>query len=352
MSTYYYTPNNRYIKLRTDAWIDNEDVDATIVYGIRNTDGTAIASGTASVSVTSMTPIEYTDELDMSGLSLTEGKRYDIYAELQVERVAPSPTGNPGIQNAYLQNLSLSVTVNDIFDKIFAFRSAVAGGDIVYFAGGYELAGSNNDFSPSITFGSANISYGLHFFVVLGETAVDEITITITGTSITDAGTRTTSDTETITIPDTTVANTYYETTKRWLGQITIETTAGTAKNCNYGYVDYWDNGNADFQVIDVEFSWFGGANDSNTNLMLYHHKKTGWTYNAGARPTPPTPLADMDTVHSTDDSVAVGVVGAFKKTGISQDVDVSENEGIILACESSVANSILTGNAVVRIRN
>ena len=124
-------------------------------------------------------------------------------------------------------------------DKFWSHSSPAGSSGTRYAAGFYLHVGSPNDLSSAQNLGTANMSYAAHAYVVLGATAVDEISITVTGTSINDLGVRATSDTEVITIPDESVADTYFETDKKWLGLVTLAVTAGTAKTVNYGYVKY-----------------------------------------------------------------------------------------------------------------
>ena len=121
-------------------------------------------------------------------------------------------------------------------DKFWSFSSPSGTTGTFYWGGFYFNSGTANDFSGGPTFGTANASYAAHFFVVLGASTVDELTLTVTGTSITDAAVRTTSDTENIVIPNSTSADAYFETDKKWIGTVTITVASGTAKTCDFGY--------------------------------------------------------------------------------------------------------------------
>ena len=237
------------------------------------------------------------------------------------------------------------------FEKALTFDSPAGSSGTFYFGGHYDFAASNNDFSPSTTHGTANASHAAHFFVVLGASTVDELTITVTGTSITDSATRTTSDTDTIVIPSGTSANAYYETDKKWIGQVTIEATAGTAKDCNYGFAKYWDNHNKDFKVVGIEVTWLGGANDASPNIKLRHHSATGWTYNAGSTPTPPTEIAAMATDHSTEDEVVNGENGAWKREDLDTTVQGSVSEGTIMEVVTTQNKTFELGNILIRLK-
>lgn len=237
------------------------------------------------------------------------------------------------------------------YDRSWAFNS-LQGSSGTYYAGGfYDHGASNNDFSPSITHGTANGSYAAHVFVVLGEPAVDEITIEVTGTRITDGGVRTPSYTATITVPSLTAADAYFETPEKFIGQVTIETTAGTAKNCNYGFCKYWDNNNRDFVIMGSECTWLAGANDANVNLEIIHHKTTGWTYNAGAEATPPA-FISLQTDHNTEYDSHTGQSHAWKRANLDQLVKGSESEGIILIVTTTVNTAIQVGTFALNLFN
>jgi len=235
-------------------------------------------------------------------------------------------------------------------EKSWGFASPSGGASDFYIGGFYDFAASNNDFNPAATHGTANASYAAHFFVVLGETAVDEITITVTGTSINDLGTRATSDTQTITIPNTTGADTYFETSKKWIGQVSVETTAGTAKNCNYGFCKYWDNNNNNYSLRGLEVTWLGGANDATIDITLRHHKATGWTYNAGSTPTPPTEIASMNASHVTEIQARTDEEGAWKLDNLTTTIAGAGSEGIMWDIHTSTASAFRIGNLMLRI--
>lgn len=204
-----------------------------------------------------------------------------------------------------------------------------------YVGGFYDFAPSDNDFSPSITHGSANLAIAAHFFVVTGEVTSDAVTITVTGTSITDTGVNTPADSEVILIPAGTAINSYFETAKKWNGVITIETTAGTAITCNSGYAKYWNHNHRDFDIIGLETIWSSQSSDSTSNITLCHHKPTGWTFNAGSTPSPPIPLADRTTDHGADVAHSNGGQGAWKRENITQHIVGSNFEGLLWQVDS-----------------
>lgn len=238
-----------------------------------------------------------------------------------------------------------------ITEKAVSFQSPTGSSGTFWDLGYYDFFNGNNDFSPVINFGTANLARGAHVLIVTGASTSDVLTIRVTGQSITDAGVDTPTDTEDIVIPNGTAADSYYETSKKFNGLVTIVVVSGTPVQCNYGWVKYWDNANTDFTVIGIDITWRGGANDSSADIGLYHHKSTGWTYNAGAEPTPPTPIGTMAVDNSPNDEIGNGVNGAWKRTNFDTDIDGSASEGILVGFTTSVNKSIETAGGHVRIR-
>lgn len=200
---------------------------------------------------------------------------------------------------------------------------------IEYTAGFYLFGLSHNDFSPLITFGPTNGAHGAHLFIVTGEIPIDEVTIRVSGVSITDLGGRNETDTQDIIINAGTNINTYQETSKKWIGELNIETISGTPINCNYGLSKYHDNANTDFIVTDIECLWVSDSSDVNSDIELLHHKDTNWTFNLGDEPSHPPPIVSRSTDYGTYNSQYIGD-GAWKHIEINQLINGSQSEGII----------------------
>jgi parallel beta-helix repeat protein len=221
-----------------------------------------------------------------------------------------------------------------------------ASSGVHYIGGFYQHIAQDNDFDPApINLGTANASYAAHVYFVAAAGATDT-QLTITGTSIADTGSSrdATPDTEVISLTDAS-ANTYYESSKKWLGQVTIQKTAGTNRLCNYGWCKYWDNRNGAFTVKGCEALWDGNISNS-LNIEILHHNSTGWTYVAGANPaTPPTAIASMDTDHgSTEVQVVNGEQGAWKRTDLSTAVAGDASEGVIVRVTTGQNNLLGAG--------
>jgi hypothetical protein len=202
-----------------------------------------------------------------------------------------------------------------------------------YAAGFYDHGATANTFSPSLNFGTVNVGRAAHFYIVTGAVPGSDVNLlvaaTANGSGIDDNGTSTPGASETIVIPGATAANTYYETSTKFNGEVNISVTLGTPISCNYGWAKYHDVGNQDFCVRGIEALWESDSTDSASDIELLHHKATGWTYNASGAATTPTPIAARSTDYTPDDDQQVGP-GAWKRTNLSTSVAGASNEGII----------------------
>lgn len=217
------------------------------------------------------------------------------------------------------------------FQRIWTFQTAAA---VQYIGGFYDFSGTDNDFSPSITLGDVDYGKAAHVLFVLGAVTVDELTIVVTGDSITDTGVQFEGDAEGIIIPAGTPADSYFETHKKFNGQVTIEAVGGTPVTANYGWAKYHDFANQDFIVKALECLWESDSTDSASDIQLIHHRATGWTFNSGAVPTPPPPIAARSIDHAGNDTHAVGS-GSWKRTNLAVAVAGSASEGIMFCVHS-----------------
>lgn len=237
-------------------------------------------------------------------------------------------------------------------EKTWAFRSRGAGAGTFYWGGFYDFGATDNDFNPAITFGTIDIAYGAHFFIVSAlHPGGGDTTIQVSGTSITDNGVRVAADTEDMVVPSGEPADSYIETVKKWIGRVTITKTAGPDVLCNYGFTKYWDNNNTGFKVLGLEATWLAAANDANFDILLRHHRATGWTYNNAAPPTPSAPIASLQGDYVTEYEASNGEQGAWKRVNLSVDIDGSGEEGTIIEVVTGAASTIELGNFLLRIR-
>ena len=191
--------------------------------------------------------------------------------------------------------------------------------------------------------------------VIVDNSAVDHIAftsavaanlcvLTVTGVSITDAGVKNDSDSEVL-VADCSAASTnqYFETSKKWLGQVTYTLTGetGASFTFNYGYCKYEDFGNRDFTLTDIEFLAHAGANETSLDVQVKIHDANSYTYSAAA--FDPMAGADykMSTDYGTNNDLALNFDGAYKRSGLTDVVLGSQSQGIIVQITHTVNNGI-----------
>lgn len=302
------------------------------------TEFTALAAGTGNLpALTSDPPAAVTDGAPVVGIS-TEASHADhqhAHGDLSggtlhaLATILVAGFMSPA-DKAKLDSVVAASTRSWDFETVNTGKS--------YIGGFYEFSGTDNDFSPSTTLGHVNRAVSAHVLLVIGVVAVGEVQVTVTGTSITDAGVRTTSDSEVIVIPNAAAADSYFETSKKWIGQVTIETTAGTAITCNFGFSKYHDNNNQDFVIAGLEALWQSESTDTASDIALLHHKATGWTFNAAADPTPPTAIARRSIDLGAENGHQNGFPGAWKRSNLSAAIAGSGSEGVIIEVTSGSA--------------
>jgi len=207
-----------------------------------------------------------------------------------------------------------------------------------FIAGFYEYStiGATLTIGGTVTqvFGDVNRALGAHAYCVVGAQAGATQVLTVSGTSIADDGTRTTSDSE-ILIADTLLVSTnqYFQTAKRWLGQVTYTLTGASGSfSFNYGVAKADTFRNRDFLVEDFEADGKAAASVSNTNIILWAHTATGWVYSGiGFTGRPSTKIVDMATDYGVDTAMDANGYIDYTRTNIGYTVSGSLGEGIII---------------------
>lgn len=257
---------------------------------------------------------------------------------------------NPGTMLIDIEHAASRTYISKSYT--FASRSAASG---EYYQGGfydYPVAeASLSQASPTVVWGVANHPYAAHAFIVsggAGATDGSDLVLTVSGTSITDAGVRTPADTEVVCadcLPGGAATDAYFETTKKWLGQVTytLTSTGGTAFsfNFNYGYSKYEDFNNLNFTIVGVESVGLCNATDTGVEIELIHHNNAGWVWSAAAFQAGNAPIATMNTDHGTEQDIAGGEQFAWKRANLSIPVIGSGLEGAIVRVTTGVNNSI-----------
>lgn len=246
--------------------------------------------------------------------------------------------------------------------KSYTYRSRDPGSGIHYVGGFYDASATDANLtnaSPTITYGGNNHPYAAHAFIVSGgngTTDGSDLVLTVSGTSINDAGVRVEADSQVIEVSaDDSVLNSYYETSKKWLGTatFTLSSTGGISFNYdfNYGYCKYEDMGNRKFTITDFECTGLPNRNDTGFDIELLYHKVVGWIYRATLF-VPGTPaLYQMTNIHSTESDLDVDKPFAFKLANQSHIIDGDNAEGVLIRITTGVNNSVCYMNAHVGFR-
>jgi hypothetical protein len=238
--------------------------------------------------------------------------------------------------------------------KSYTFTSRGVGSGLHYVGGYYDYPATDSNLTNASTtqaYGTANIGYSAHAFVVAaaaGVTDGSDLVLTVTGTSITNAGVRTGSDSE-IVVADCTAAATdqYFETDKHWIGTVTytLSSTGGTTFNFdfNYGFAKYDDLGNRDFVIKEFEAVGEAGINDSAFDIELLEHGSAGWTYSAAAFIAGGNCIAQWSTDMAPEDDLSNGKDFGYKRSGLTTFIEGSLNNGYLIRITTGANNSVQT---------
>jgi hypothetical protein len=262
------------------------------------------------------------------------------------------------IVNSLGGNTNLGVPVYQ--SEFFTSRGVNAG---TYYLFGYYLSAATDitltDAAGSFVFGSTNAAYGARPFAVFaGDGTVDsgQVGLRATGTTITDSGVRTASDTQVITTDITApLLDSYLETTKKFIGAVTYElyvvsgSPATYSVSFNYGLSAYEDFGNRDFMLTDFDVKGLGGINDAAAEIVLLHHKTTGWTYSAAGFEPGNGEILSLNSVYGAEDQIYNGEPFRLKLDETALNTPIlggSGDEGFILRVVAGQNNTYQFLNA------
>lgn len=265
---------------------------------------------------------------------------------------ADNTSGNISPQDARDMIVSLEALAPTVAHHSSVTTQGVGASGDYYSSGFYDCPVTDSKLdqaSTTQTHGTANGSAAAHAIAVAGAAGTtdgSDLVLTVTGTSIDDSGVRVTGDSEVLVADCTASAtNQFYQTSKKWLGQVTytLSSTAGTAFNYdfNYGFVSYEDFANNDFLLDNFTFEWLGAANDAGFDISVHHHKATGWTYHATAFHPGAAPIYQMTVDHAPNSELVNGEYGKWKRTGLSIAVAGATDEGLVIHVTTTVNNSL-----------
>lgn len=242
----------------------------------------------------------------------------------------------------------------NLLTKAYSFTSNGIGSGVYYLGGYYYSSAADanlNQGAASQVFGNVNVGYGGHAFIVAGGAgSVDSgvVGIKVTGTSITETGTRTTNDSETLSSDITSLSlNEVLETTKHWIGQITFQlfTVSGSpttySLDFNYGLCAHDDFSSRDTTIDSIDVTGLAGGNDTGFDIEFIKHDRTNWTYHATAFVPGDGAIASWSDYYGTKKNLANGHPFSFKANDLDTFIDVSEGEGFLIRITTGANNSV-----------
>lgn len=259
--------------------------------------------------------------------------------------------------------------------RVSSFKSyavAPASSGTTYFAGFYhaESADANlTQASATASHGSANQPEAARAFWVSGGAGSASggsgaVTIVVSGTSITDAGGRTGSDSEVIVTDITTTSlNEYFQTDTKWIGTVTYTLTCiGGCTHTTYNadgnvghakFEDFGNSGSLGFTVTDFEVVGQAGANDSGFDIDLIYHSCTGWTYAATGFVPGNGTIASLDTDYGAESDLTNGEFFSYKRDNLNTIVDTTAvcKEGVLGEIKTGANNAIDFASAHIGVR-
>ena len=201
------------------------------------------------------------------------------------------------------------------------------------------------------TYGTATYMKSARVFVVTAGASAGATVLTVTGVSISDAGVKNDADSEVLIADCSTCgASSFYQTTKKWLGQITLTLSGGVGTNAltfNYGFCREKSITSRNFTITSFIVQLQGGASESGFDTQLMHHKATGWTYSAAAFVPGTGYIVSSANDLGTNVTWANGVYASYKRTGLTTAIaGATGGEGFIVKVKTSNNNTIKYGYA------
>lgn len=228
-----------------------------------------------------------------------------------------------------------------------------------YIAGGYPYSSATEivltQGGATATLGSAGNDepHGAHVYVVCkgdGANTSGNLVLTVIGSSITDAGVYVGSDSEDVladALLATCATDAYFETVKKWVGEITftLSSSGGSSFNWsgNVGFSAYADSFNNDFTISGFECRGQAGASTT-LDIELLHHPAdgSGWTYSASSFVAGNSAIARMSTEYEGGEiDLTSGKEFNFKRTGLSAVVSGSTSGGYLIRVTTGANNAV-----------
>ena len=238
------------------------------------------------------------------------------------------------------------------FDTLPLVDSAASGSN--YLGGFYDLTAAKATLTiggtVTQTFGTALNAKAARALCVVSGPSLGATILTVTGITTDDNGVYNAADSEVL-IPDCSAvaANAFFQTSKKWLGQITYTLSGGGAGNAlsfNYGLIRVKSNNNTNFTLRGLIMFALGGATDTGLNLELIHHKSTGWTYSVAAFTYPTANrIIMLSTDYGANTRIASGIYINWRRSNLTTAIaGATGGEGYLVRITTTTNNAIRWG--------
>lgn len=289
--------------------------------------------------------------LSSSGLMQSETPRYP-YRRIALGTVIASHATTGSMVVAINR-----ISRNDI-SKSYSFTSQGIGAGLYYKAGFYDFS----DTSFAATQASSTIAYGdldrardAHAGIVpqapgivvgTGQVGLRVVGIKDSENGIPQVAGEIGIITEDIT---TLTADTYFETSEKWSGQITFElyivTGSPTAysMNFNYGFAKYDDLQDRDYTITAFECVWQGNASNNTLDIALVKHTAEGWTFATSNFIAGNGDICRKSIDMQLSSNVNNNLDGAYKRTNLNTYIAGESGEGHIIEITTGGTSTIQT---------
>ena len=217
-------------------------------------------------------------------------------------------------------------------------RPSGGGAKTEYQGGGYTWHTAAFTPAGGTAVGTAGSAYAAHACVVLGAASTDMV-VRATGMRYQEDGTLTPGYTEDMNTSGG-ILDDYFETSAKFVGQVTFSLFSGTGVIVNGGFAKYWDAANMAYTITGLECTGTPNATDVGLVVRLIKHVSTAFTYAAGGAALVAAQESSSVDLGANDDAVA-GELWAWKRTGMSVAIAGAASEGIMWEITTTVANSI-----------
>jgi hypothetical protein len=238
-----------------------------------------------------------------------------------------------------------NISRNDI-DKSYSFTSQGIPAGLYQKAGFYDFNDASFSFSnatPSVLYGTVGRARDAHAGIVASGAGVvvggGQVGLRVTGTRDSEDGTpQQAGYIATITEDITTLtADTYFETTEKFSGQLNFElyvvsgTPTSYSLEANYGFAKYDDMQDRDYTITGFECVWQGNQNNNTLDIALIKHTASGWTFASSGFIPGNGDICRKSVDMAIDANIDNGLDGAYKRVNLDVLILGSSGEGHVI---------------------